>query len=163
MINFTRNHNGESWTLVALYGPCQGVQRDNFVNWLYNLQISSMSNWLLVGDFNFIRSSDNRNRPGGDVNDMFLFNDVIGHLGLVGLPLKGRAYTWSNMQEDPLLEKLDWFFTSANWTSVYPNTLVLPNHLQTIFPVLSTLAQLFPKPIFLGLKASGLISLVSWM
>jgi hypothetical protein len=28
----------------------------------------------------------------------------------VELPLKGRAYTWSNMQENPLLEQLDWFF-----------------------------------------------------
>ena len=30
------------------------------------------------------------------------------------------------MQNDPLLEQLDWFFTSVNWTVYYPNTLVLP-------------------------------------
>lgn len=30
------------------------------------------------------------------------------------------------MQQDPLLEQLDWFFTSLNWTIAYPNTLVLP-------------------------------------
>jgi len=30
------------------------------------------------------------------------------------------------MQEDPLLEQLDWCFTSANWISYYPNTLMLP-------------------------------------
>jgi hypothetical protein len=47
-------------------------------------------------------------------------------LGLIELPLKGRAYTWSNMQEDPLLEQLDWFFTSPNWTIDYPKTEVLP-------------------------------------
>jgi hypothetical protein len=47
-------------------------------------------------------------------------------MGLVELPLKGRAYTWSNMQSDPLLEQLDWFFTSPNWTVEYPNTKVLP-------------------------------------
>ena len=52
--------------------------------------------------------------------------NVIGHLGLVELPLKGHAFTWSNMQQDPLLEQLDWFFTSANWTLDYPNSLVLP-------------------------------------
>jgi len=51
---------------------------------------------------------------------------VIGQLGLVELPLKGRSFTWSNMQQDPLLEQLDWFFTSINWTRYYPNTLVLP-------------------------------------
>jgi hypothetical protein len=84
------------------------------------------SNWLLIGDFNFIRSEENRNKPGGDVNDMFLFNEIIGHLGLLELPLKGRKFTWSNMQSQPLLEQLDWFFTSAEWISSFPNTTVMP-------------------------------------
>jgi hypothetical protein len=30
------------------------------------------------------------------------------------------------MQSEPLLEQLDWFYTSVNWTSSYPNTLVHP-------------------------------------
>jgi hypothetical protein len=30
------------------------------------------------------------------------------------------------MQHDPLLEQLDWFFTSVHWTKKYPNSLVLP-------------------------------------
>jgi hypothetical protein len=30
------------------------------------------------------------------------------------------------MQRDPLLEQLDWCFTSLNWISDYPNTLMLP-------------------------------------
>lgn len=58
------------------------------------------------------------------MNDMLLFNDLIGHLGLLELPLKGRSYTWSNMQQDPLLEQLDWFFTSSSWISSYPNSVV---------------------------------------
>nr|XP_045086367.1 uncharacterized protein LOC120967116 [Aegilops tauschii subsp. strangulata] len=69
---------------------------------------------------------DNRNLPGGDLNDMFIFNEIIGHLGLLELPIKGRSYTWSNMQDDPLLEQLDWFFTSVDWISDYPMTEVLP-------------------------------------
>jgi hypothetical protein len=30
------------------------------------------------------------------------------------------------MQQDPLLEKLDWFFTSASWTASYPSSFVYP-------------------------------------
>jgi hypothetical protein len=30
------------------------------------------------------------------------------------------------MQENPLLEKLDWIFTSANWTNTFPITLATP-------------------------------------
>ena len=30
------------------------------------------------------------------------------------------------MQTEPLLEQIDWFFTSVAWTADHPNTLVLP-------------------------------------
>jgi hypothetical protein len=126
IINFTSVHNNAPWTLVTVYGPCHGLDRDMFVSWLYSLSIPANANWLIIGDFNFVRSQENRNKAGGDVNDMFLFNEIIGHLGLLELPLKGRAYTWSNMQRNPLLEQLDWFFTSCNWIVDYPNSLVLP-------------------------------------
>ena len=69
---------------------------------------------------------ENRNLPRGDVNDMFIFNEIIFHLGFLELPLKGRQYTWSNMQENPLLEQLDWFFTTTNSITEFPNTMVYP-------------------------------------
>jgi hypothetical protein len=82
--------------------------------------------WLIVGDFNFIRKPSDRNRDGGEVNEMFMFNEAISKLGIVELPLKDRQYTWSNMQKIPLLEILDWFFTSSSWTISYPSTFVFP-------------------------------------
>jgi endonuclease/exonuclease/phosphatase family metal-dependent hydrolase len=82
--------------------------------------------WIFLGDFNFYISLENRNKPGGNLTDTLIFNDAIDHLDLIELPLKGRAYTWSNMKTEPLLEQLDWFFTSPNWTLQYPNTEVLP-------------------------------------
>jgi hypothetical protein len=82
--------------------------------------------WILMGDFNLIRSPENRNRGGGDNNIMLLFNSIIQHLDLEEIPLKGRAFSWSNMQLDPLLEKLDWIFTSSEWTSTYPDTMAIP-------------------------------------
>lgn len=85
-----------------------------------------MEDWLLLGDFNYIRSPENRNKPGGNAHDMFTFNDFVREQHLTELPIKGRRYTWSNMQHDPLLEQLDWFFTSLNWTSSFPNTMIKP-------------------------------------
>ena len=117
VVEFVSRQNNDKWTLVVIHGPCQREARDNFVTWLYNLCIPVEENQLLLGDFNFIWSRDNRNLPGGDLNDMFIFNEIIVHLGLLELPIKGRAYTWSNMQDTPLLEKLDWFFTSVDWIS----------------------------------------------
>jgi hypothetical protein len=44
---------------------------------------------------------------GAELN--FLFNDFIRSNNLTELHIKGRKYSWSNMQEDPLFEQLDWF------------------------------------------------------
>ena len=60
------------------------------------------------------------------MNGIMIFNEIISNLGLLEIPLKGRKYTWSNMQDDPLLEQIDWVFTSVNWISDYPDTLLLP-------------------------------------
>jgi hypothetical protein len=100
--------------------------RSLFISWLRNLDIQEEENWLILGDFNFYRSLENRNKNGGNFQDTLIFNDMIDYLGLVELPLKGRGFTWSNMQADPLLEQLDWFFTSVNWTIEFPDTMVFP-------------------------------------
>jgi hypothetical protein len=53
---------------------------------------------------------------------MFAFNEAISKLCLNEIPLKGCKYTWTNKQQDPLLERLDWFFSSSSWVSYLPNT-----------------------------------------
>jgi endonuclease/exonuclease/phosphatase family metal-dependent hydrolase len=79
-----------------------------------------------MSDFNFYRSLESRNREAGNMHDIITFNEVLSNLGLLEIPLKGRNFTWSNMQHEPLLDQLDWCFTSVNWISDYPNTLILP-------------------------------------
>lgn len=111
---------------MVVYGPCRQPDRDNFVNWLFRQNIDDDDLWLLIGDFNFYRCAKNRNKPGGNFNDTLVFNSIINHLGLIELPIKGRSYTWSNMQAFPLLQQIDWFFTSVAWTTLYPATIVLP-------------------------------------
>ena len=125
-MNFTSAHNGDTWFLTNVYGPYDDPARTAFINWFKGHEIDDSMNWIFLGYFNFYRSLNNRNRPGGNLADTLVFNDAIGHLGLIELPLKGRGYTWSNMQYDPLLEQLDCFFTSPNWTLDFPNTEVLP-------------------------------------
>jgi len=88
-----------------------------------------------------------RNRPGGDLNEMLLFNEAISSLGLIELPLKGRRFTWSHKQQSPLLKRLDWFFTSACWTLSYPNTVVYPliNETSDHVPCVITISTSIPK------------------
>lgn len=93
------------------------------MQWMNSLDIEPNENWIIMGDFNFYRFVQNRNRPGGDMNDIFLYNDMISNLGLIEIPLKDRSFTWSNMHDSPLLEQLDWVFISPSWLISYPNTL----------------------------------------
>jgi hypothetical protein len=87
------------------------------VKWLFDLNIPPKEDQLLVGDFNFIRSPHDRNKPGSNINDMLTFNDFIREQNITELPLKGRTFTWSNLQDNPLLEKLDRLFSSLHCTT----------------------------------------------
>jgi hypothetical protein len=91
-----------------------------------NLDTTKFDDWALGGDSNMIRNSENRNKPSGDTGEMNMFNELISDLDLVDIPFSGRNFSWSNMQADPLLVKLDWVFTNSNWTLSHPATFVQP-------------------------------------
>jgi hypothetical protein len=75
----------------------------DFVDWLNVVQINDDEKWMFVGDFNFYRSLENRNKDEGNMQDIMIFNSIISNLDLQEIPLKGRKFTWSNIQQEPLL------------------------------------------------------------
>jgi hypothetical protein len=81
---------------------------------------------MFIGDFNFYCSTENKERQWVNMNDIITFNSIVNNLGLQEITLKGRDFTWSNMQQELLLEQFDWCFTSTNWISDFPNTMMLP-------------------------------------
>lgn len=56
---------------------------------------------------------------------MLLFSDLINHLNFVDIAFEGMEFAWNNMQDNPLLQKLDQVFTSSSWTLQYPHTIVI--------------------------------------
>jgi hypothetical protein len=125
-IDFKCNISGTLWTITNIYGPAHEERRQDFIDWLSNIDSSAMKFWMILGDFNLIRDPQDRSRPGGNSNNMLAFNSAILAHDLEDIPIKGRAYTWSNMKSQPLLEKLDWIFTSPDWTLEFPNTMAFP-------------------------------------
>jgi exonuclease III len=89
-VSFKSKLNNQQWKLTTVYGPSHGDRRNDFTHWLYTLQIRTDENWMLIGDFNFYRSPDDRNRDGAKYSDMETFNSIISHLGLVEIPLKRK-------------------------------------------------------------------------
>ena len=66
-IEFSSNHDADVWVLTNIYATCTSYGKLHFVNWFKNIQMPEDIHWLIVGDFNLMRSPNNRNRPGGDV------------------------------------------------------------------------------------------------
>jgi exonuclease III len=121
-ISLSSTISDDNWIVTNLYGPCTPEGKKNFTDWFKQIQMPTNIDWIVVGDFNLMRKPQDRNREGGDLNEMFMFNDAISALALNEIVLQGRKYTWSNMQLSPLLQKIDWIFTSNAWTLKYPDT-----------------------------------------
>lgn len=81
-VKFTCNSSAHTWILTNIYGPCEQTDKIEFLNWFSNIRMPPDEDWILMGDFNFIRSPSDRNKPGGDINQMLLFNEAINNLGL---------------------------------------------------------------------------------
>ena len=54
-----------------------------FIDWFQSIHMPADVDWILMGDFIFIRSPSDRNRPDGDVNDILMFNEAISNQDLV--------------------------------------------------------------------------------
>jgi hypothetical protein len=53
---------------------------------------------------------------------MLEFSASISQIGVLEIWLKGQSFTWTNKQQQPLLEKLDWCFISQDWSILYTGT-----------------------------------------
>jgi exonuclease III len=147
-IRFHTKLTNQTWWLTNIYAPSTPHRRDEFLSWFSSIEIDDNKLWIFLGDFNMIRSPDNRNKPGGDHLRMMSFNLAISQLGLQEIPLKGQVYTWSNMQRHPLLEKLDWCFVSQAWSVTFPATsaLSLPRGTSDHIPWMVNVQINVPKP-----------------
>jgi hypothetical protein len=56
------------------------LKEKKFLDWFSNIYMPDDIDWLVLGDLNFIRSPTDRNKPGGDVNNMLPFNEAISNL-----------------------------------------------------------------------------------
>lgn len=49
-VNFKSTQSAHKWSLINIYGPCQGEHRETFTKWLFDLDLPSSKDWLLLGD-----------------------------------------------------------------------------------------------------------------
>lgn len=55
-MEFTSKFNNESWILTTVYAPCTPSGKRLFLEWFKNIHVPDHIDWLIVGDFNLIRT-----------------------------------------------------------------------------------------------------------
>jgi endonuclease/exonuclease/phosphatase family metal-dependent hydrolase len=84
-----------------------------------------MDAWLgptiIGGDFNLVRSREEKNIGVVNFHWVSLFKDRINKYGLIELKNYGRKFTWANNQGNLVMANIDKVFTSTYWESIFPS------------------------------------------
>ncbi|XP_020102569.1 uncharacterized protein LOC109720094 [Ananas comosus] len=136
--------SGKSFYLTNVYGPPSWTGKDAFCSELTDLNHICSSNWIICGNFNFTKNQSERKGNRWSYKAMTMFADLINHLVMIDLPLSNQSFTWSNMQHQPSMAKLDRFLVSIQWDRSYPHCKVkaLPKITSDHCPILLSTAIL---------------------
>jgi endonuclease/exonuclease/phosphatase family metal-dependent hydrolase len=74
--------------------------------------------WIVVGDFNLLRTRDETNGTNFNLGLAMEFNHCLDELKLTEVTLRNRKYTYSNKRFKPTLSKLDRVFFSEDWNQL---------------------------------------------
>jgi len=92
-----------SFSLTNVYAPADHAFTDAFLHELRDLSSNVIGAWLLIGDFNLLRATFDKNNTLFSQTLADSFNACINSLALLELPLLDRLFTWSNKRQIPTL------------------------------------------------------------
>lgn len=104
---------GRSFTFTNVYGPNDDARRGPFLEEVVSDRGNSTLPWCVGGDFNVDRRMSERKGSRRISSQMHRFSSWIDELELIDLPLGGAFFTWSNMQENMSLARLDRFLIDS--------------------------------------------------
>ncbi|XP_057436703.1 uncharacterized protein LOC130729089 [Lotus japonicus] len=115
--------------IVNIYSPCRIEEKRSMWQHLVDWKNSNTASlWCLGGDFNSVRSEDERRgitvNSGPQRRDMVEFNRFIEEMEVLDLPLSGRKYTWVR-PNGQAQSKIDWFLLSLEWLAKWPHSVQL--------------------------------------
>ncbi|KAK1298474.1 hypothetical protein QJS10_CPB14g01202 [Acorus calamus] len=93
---------------------------------------------IVIGDFNIVRRTEERNNMGPETPAMRVFSDWIEDEGLIVMPILNHRFTWRNLRERPSMARLDRILISDEWEAVYPGCHIwgLPQTISDHMPLL---------------------------
>ena len=117
----TMKADDTSWTLTGVYGPQSDQEKLLFLDELKSLKDQVLERWLIIGDFNLIYKAEDKSNDRLDRRMMNKFKQVLDENQLMEIDLRGRRFTWSNEQDNPMFTRIDRFFGTPEWLTIFPN------------------------------------------
>ncbi|XP_073361240.1 uncharacterized protein [Aegilops tauschii subsp. strangulata] len=95
------------WEVIAVFGRADHRRSEAFLAELRRKVAAAQLQVVVGGDFNLIRSEEDKNNNLVNFPRMQMFNDCIADMGLRELDRVGAKFTWTNRQADPTRSVLD--------------------------------------------------------
>jgi exonuclease III len=114
------------WTLTTVYGPHDDARKQSFLNEVVQIYNSITDPWIIIGDYNLIKETRDKNNSNIDRRWMLKFRAALNSSNLHEIQLIGRKYTWSNEQHPPTLVRLDRAFCTLDWEMRFSAAKLLP-------------------------------------
>nr|CAD1834396.1 unnamed protein product [Ananas comosus var. bracteatus] len=141
-----RKVDGKVFYVTNVYGPTRVDLKPAFFQELREICGRSVGAWAVLGDFNTLLSLSDKNGMPSNSAEILLFREAINDTGLADLPLRNRAYTWSNGRRNPTLERLDRALVSLDWLRLFPSSSLkaLPRQRSDHCPLILTASTFVP-------------------
>ncbi|GJU28730.1 putative RNA-directed DNA polymerase [Tanacetum coccineum] len=110
--------------LLNIYAPQSPALKDQLWSDLEILINAIDAVWIVFGDFNVVRSQDERFGCIFDTNEANSFNDFISRVGFIDFPLRGRRFTRFD-KNGSKASKLDRFLVFGNFFDYWIDASVL--------------------------------------
>nr|GEV57881.1 cytochrome P450 [Tanacetum cinerariifolium] len=122
-----------SCLLVVVYAPQDLVNKSRLWDKIHNMVKCCNSLYVVLGDFNEVRSDNERLGTNFCIRGAKLFNEFIEKSELIDLPMGGRKFTLMNKYGSKL-SKIDRILVSQYLTSLWPNSTLtaLPRELSEV-------------------------------
>ncbi|KAK9037329.1 hypothetical protein V6N11_022241 [Hibiscus sabdariffa] len=100
--------------------------KDDVWNLLASLRDNDNDVWCLMGDFNTVSSQEEKIRGNPFIDSQAkAFHNFIEKCRILEMPIKGGAFTWSNLRsdDDAIIEKLDHVLFNLSWSMMLSKTI----------------------------------------
>ncbi|XP_035834024.1 uncharacterized protein LOC118482594 [Helianthus annuus] len=116
--------DNEDLVIVNVYGSTNQANRRRLWEELLAAKNSINGNWIMLGDFNEVRVSEDRLNSHFDANGALCFNNFISSGGLQEYNMGGMKYTFLS-GDGSNLSKIDRVLVCGNFMGRWPNASLL--------------------------------------